>query len=112
MNTINIFFRGNHLSDIDRTGRMVAVISAIIGVGILLGFYLTKSDFFVTKGLYFLVIAFIINSILVLILLISIFTEKEKNNTTNNFTTIGFMLFNIPLVAICGVVALKLYIKY
>ena len=105
MNTINIFFRGNHISNINQLGRLVAVVSAIIGVGILTAHSITKDVTYSYLGYQYLFIAFAINITVVLMLLISLFTNKKRaNNTSAVFLTIIFMLMNIPLAFICMVI--------
>lgn len=102
MNTINNFFRGKHISDINQFGRVVGIISALIGVGILTAHSITKDFTYRYSGFVYLFIAFAVNITLVLMLLISLFTNKEKeNNTSAVFLTIGFMLLNIPLAILC-----------
>ena len=108
MNIINKFFLRTHISIINQLGRLIAVISAIIGVGILLAYSITKNPEYTYLGYFYLFIAFAINITIVLLLLISLFTNKEKeNNTRNVLITIAFMLINIPLATICAAIGLN-----
>ena len=104
MNTINNFFRGKHISNINQFGRVVGIISAIIGVGILTAHSITKDVTYSYLGYQYLFIAFAINITVVLMLLISLFTNKKRaNNTSAVFLTVIFMLMNIPLAFVCTV---------
>ena len=96
------FFLGTNISIINQIGRATSVVSAIIGICILVKYLITKDISYGVLGLYYAAIAFVINSLLVFILIISLFIEKEKENNTSNVSiTIAFMLLNIPLATIC-----------
>ena len=78
------------------TGKISALISFIIGT-ILLSFYLyfDKSEAVVNIGLYYVIIAFLFNTFLLLILVINGFAYG--NSQLESLKTCGLILLNIPI---------------
>lgn len=75
-------------------GRLTALISFLIGLGIFLGYFATSSDHFVKWGISFLLLASLIN---VIMLLKVIYTAvKQKSYRKKALLTCGLMMLNIP----------------
>jgi hypothetical protein len=81
---------------LDKIGKYTALISFLIGTLLLLIFYYTDSTEITGFGIYFIIIAGILNLIIIALLLAEILSNKENRN--RNLKTTGLMLLNIPIV--------------
>jgi hypothetical protein len=98
----------NQLSKLDYLCRVIAVASAMIGVLFLLAFMLCFVEGVAACGFFFMCYAAMLNAIFVSILIIYYFFAKEKRDKKDVLISIGVMLANIPLAAICAVSGLFL----
>ncbi|WP_421940368.1 hypothetical protein [Pedobacter sp.] len=89
-------------------GKKIAYFSSITGTVILVLFLLSKSELFVTAGLYFLLTAFIINSLLFLCILLE-FLGKPADWRVYLVTMLR-MLINIPLSILYCHVAISFHL--
>ncbi|WP_338794147.1 hypothetical protein [Bernardetia sp. MNP-M8] len=77
-----------------KTGRVIAILSFLIGTAIFIVYYLTSADFLLSLGGVFILVAAIINSIFLILILRRY--SKEKHYKTHLFITAGIILLNIP----------------
>jgi hypothetical protein len=78
-----------------RVGQKTAIYSFAIGTVILLIFLMSKYTPFVAVGLYYVLAAFVINSLILLTLLIQLLYHKE--HWRKILATVSFMLLNVPI---------------
>ncbi len=77
-----------------KIGRIIAILSFLIGTVIFVLYYLTSVDSFLFVGYIFIVVVAIINSIF--LILIAVRYSKEEHHKTHLFITAGIILINIP----------------
>lgn len=78
--------------------------SLAIGITLTLSFIATKSNFLVDIGCAYLMVAFIINSLILFVLLFSSYTHA---NAIEKIKVIGLMLLNIPIAFACILIIIK-----
>jgi len=83
---------------LNKIGIYTALTSLIIGTLLLLFFYFTNSNEIAGFGIYFIIVAGIINLIIIALLLAEILTDKE--NRKKNLKTSIIMLLNIPVLVL------------
>jgi hypothetical protein len=98
----------NQLSKLDYLCRVIAVASAMIGLLFLLTFMLCFVEDVAACGFFFMCYAAMLNAFFVSILIIYYFFVKEKRNKKDVLISIGVMLANIPLAAICAALGIFL----
>ncbi len=91
------------LTFINKASRSLFLFCAIVGVLFLFLFLIShSSSFFAAGGFFFMIFSAYINAFWVFCLAIYFFFAKEKKEKTDVVITIGIMLLNIPLAAICA----------
>jgi len=84
---------------INKAGIWTACLSFIIGITLLLAFYLTNDDGILIASYCFLLVATLFNLILFFLLIFSAITLKE--NKARYLKTAGFMFLNVPIAIAC-----------
>jgi hypothetical protein len=79
-----------------KTGRIIAILSLLLGTAIFVLYYLLSSSFLLFTGYVFVVLAGIINSIFLILVLLRY--SKEKHHKLQLFITAGIILLNIPML--------------
>lgn len=79
-----------------KLSRNVALVSFIIGTLILLAFYLSENTVFALIGLFYLFLAFVINLIFLVGLIMKLVTKESDRKKT--WIAILILLTNIPIV--------------
>lgn len=88
------------------TGKQTAKYSAIIGIGIFLLFCISRFEALMPIGLFYLVVAAIVNGIILLTLFIELLINAKDRKQL--LISMGIMLLNIPLSLTCATLALNL----
>jgi heme exporter protein D len=81
--------------DFIKIGKYTFFTSLAVGTYLLVGFALTENDLFVTGGIFYLPIAFSVNLLILISLLVFSILWKKKRKEC--FIGIGFLLINIPV---------------
>lgn len=81
-----------------RLGRMTALVSFLAGTVILLLYFISMSGIFAFIGLFFMMLAGLVNIVILLLLLIRALNDAPYR--TKLLKTAGVMLLNIPIVFI------------
>ena len=84
------------VTQMNRVGRYVALGSFAIGTLLVIISYLSvrRPDTIMIFGLYYVMLAVVVNSIVLLLVFISLFSAKNKRRV---WATMGIMLANIPI---------------
>lgn len=83
------------MKDLSNFGKIVALLSFLIGSILLILYIYFKSQQLITIGIYYIIIAFWINIILLVVLIIaSIINSFHRKNLLK---TCGIVLLNIPI---------------
>lgn len=80
--------------DVNKFGRRAALYSFLIGTLFLVVYLIFKIEIIILPAFYFVFLAAICNMLLLLVLIIHLFIEKNKKEY---LTTIGIVLANIPI---------------
>ncbi|MFC5046792.1 hypothetical protein ACFSTE_09725 [Aquimarina hainanensis] len=80
---------------INRNALLLAFVSFLIGSCLLLTYIIYPRGFFITTGYTYLIIAFAINSAMLVALLVNTFYKYK--NYKENLLTISLFLLNIPI---------------
>ncbi|MGV8944949.1 MAG: hypothetical protein ACOH1N_00845 [Lutibacter sp.] len=83
---------------LNKIGIYTTLTSFLIGTLLLLFFYFTNSNEIAGFGIYFIIVAGIINLIIIALLLAEILTDKD--NRKRNLKTSRIMLLNIPVLVL------------
>ena len=86
----------NRVAGIVEVSRVVALVSFVLGSLILILFYLTNSAALIMVGSIFLVIAFVINCVFLLGLVMKLATDKSDRKRI--VLSLVLILLNIPIV--------------
>lgn len=81
-----------------KISRTIALLSLVFGTIILCGFYASKNSLFAFFGLFYVIIALIINSVFLVGLILKLIAMESNKKQT--LISMGIMLFNIPVVII------------
>ena len=81
-----------------KISRVIALISFILGTLVLITFYLSENAIFAIIGLFYVIIATIINSVFLIALLLKL--TKRKSNKKQIVISILLAIFNIPIALI------------
>lgn len=86
-------------------GRNLFLISFLCGTAILLGFYITKSWFFVWLGFYYIIISCIVNLIVFFSELLTFITDIADKKSHGNSSLL--LLLNIPVAILYFFIFIK-----
>lgn len=85
-------------SKFSRSGRLIALFSFLIGIFIFLLYYFNANNEILFIGYAYIIIAFIINLLIFLLLLIEVI--KDKDYRKSSLKTICFMMLNLPVMLV------------
>ena len=89
----------------NKVGIRIGFASSMIGIFILLLFLATGLEAFVFIGFFYVLIAFLLNTVTLLYLLVDSYINFE--NLISNLMTGVLLLLNIPLALLCIYIGLK-----
>ena len=93
--------------EINRVGRWLAMASFFIGSLIFLLWVFSFEYFLVEAGMFYIVIAAIINSLFLLVLVGHI--VMYETNRANKLKTVGLLLLNIPVAVLYFIVVISFF---
>ena len=106
MNERNILSNRKPEAGITEISRIIALVSFVIGTLILTLFYWTENLTLTMVGLFYLVLAFIINSVFLVGLVIKLINKESDKKQV--LISIGLMLINIPIVILYYNIAMEI----